>query len=495
MSEQNDTCKASLESVLEANRALQQKLSKILQEIFQRKHQNRRTALRCLERLRGVQVLGIGDGEAMPKQTLGMSNPTVDDLSALFPPSITNARLWNRQKWSKRKHFEYDFKRRWNWEFFCDPLGSKPSANIDTKKRRKLEASRSFHHKSPPFSKSEREALKQLFQSKGDQKKDNDGRTAIDYEAIAQRLLELSKESGDDKSIQNSWPTRTAEECKVYHQHAINCKERFSKEESLKILEEVQISKDKKSEFPDWHKIAATTSLVQNNNRNVWDTYSHYRQKLEKPANWNATTKEDRLVTQYAALQGPQYVWDNKQIAQFQSRLLPTVAAKRIQSRSDQTLLNPKFTTEFWTEEAKRKLVLCMKIYKNDPSPILSASTHFSDRSSAQVSHKWTRTLNPAIDTSPLTHEEDLKLREVVQTMPSDQTWPDLAREHFPTRGAYQIYQRWTELATTREVVSKYATSTLLQGIKIKDQELQFSPEDFKLVKRDSNHQQYGNET
>ena len=103
--------------------------------------------------------------------------------------------------------------------------------------------------------------------------------------------------------------------------------------------------------------------------------------------------------------------------------------------------------------------------------------------------------MNPAIDTSPLTHEEDLKLREVVQTMPSDQTWPDLAREHFPTRGAYQIYQRWTELATTREVVSKYATSTLLQGIKIKDQELQFSPEDFKLVKRDSNHQQYGNET
>jgi hypothetical protein len=266
---------------------------------------------------------------------------------------------------------------------------------------------------------------------------------------------------------------RTANECRLYHQHSLSPKQPFTKEESLRILEEVQKAKDQQN-LPDWQHIAASLG----NNRTIWQTFSHYRQRLETLPAWTSTIEQDELLLRYLAIQGPQFVWDIKAAAHLSTRLIPTATPKQLLPRTNQTLLNPNLTTDYWKIDPERKLVLAMKVYDGcvDNSAINVASTHFPNRAAQKVSRKWERSLNPNLDTSPFTQEEDAKLVQVVRS--SNAGFADIARQHFPQRIGTQIYQRWTGTASTDDIVQKYSESTILQGVK---KQSLLSPDDFRL--------------
>jgi len=109
-----------------------------------------------------------------------------------------------------------------------------------------------------------------------------------------------------------------------------------------------------------------------------------------------------------------------------------------------------------------------MKLYHTTPQQtgmaITEAANHFPIRTRDQIVRKWERSLDPALNHTPFTQEEDEKLKSVVQQAIHDTAstgrpkslvrMADLAKTHFPTRKHHQVYQRWLEIATHEEIVA-----------------------------------------
>ena len=455
--------KASLQAALDANRKLQGEILRQLQEINQRKRQNRREADRCIGRLARQEISQEQEEDSPSTST---SIPTQAEIMALFPQDCDTHKITTK---AKRKQFQYDPARRWNLDFFTDPTGSRPEPNEDVKRRRKLEKDKFFYHKCPPWSKQEIKNLKHSIAKQQQQQQQ------VNYELVAQELQESRK---GNLGLPATALPRSAKECQLYHQHTLTPAQPFTKEESLRILEEVQKAKDQQTE-PDWQHI---TSALENNNRTTWQTFCHYRQHLEKLSTWTSTAEQDEFLLRYLAAQGPQFVWDTKAAAHL-SASLPFATPKHLLTRTNQTLLNPNLTTDYWSIEPERKLILAMKVYDgySNSSAVNMAANHFLDRSPPNVSRKWDRSLNPNLETNPFTVEEDDKLVQVVRSS-NNEGFEEIARRHFPQRNGTQLYQRWITKASTEDIVQKYSERTIIRGI-VKNQNL-FSSEDFKLERK-----------
>jgi hypothetical protein len=486
--------KASLKAALDANRQLQAEITKQLEQIQERKSQNRRASARCIEQV--AQARNIEDA----KDNATPSTPTSKQVQALFPsndePKMSHA---------KKRQFHHDPSRKWNLEYFLDPTGSRPNPNDDVAKRRKLEQeSPCFYHLSPTWTKPEIKAITEITSEQG-----NDAAIAIDidFEQVSQRLYKQTK---GDKSLPITAVPRTAKECELLHQHlSLGAAKQppFTKEESLQLLEQVHGAEDEK-EPPDWKTIATSLKSNSNRMRTAWECFVHYKQSLQtKPTgasgtsgNTTTSSEQDELLLRYIALNGPQFVWDTQAAAHVSSRLFSGMMPKQLLNKSNQTVANPNFTTEYWTKVPERKLVLAMKAYhgyntddKNQPSALSMASSHFPDRASQQVSHKWERSLDPGLDQSPFSPEEDARLVDAVRQSQGD-GFAEIARQHFPQRRGHQVYQRFAGAASTDDLVMKFGESTLLrqQGSKPSSG---LSAEDFRLEwtkKEENNNERTG---
>ncbi|KAL3930848.1 MAG: hypothetical protein SGBAC_011585 [Bacillariaceae sp.] len=157
-----------------------------------------------------------------------------------------------------------------------------------------------------------------------------------------------------------------------------------------------------KDQETDWHEVSAKLQ-----DRTAFECLKHFHQTTKKgkgPAKEKPSQDEvvDATILKYVALQGPQFVWDLPSIAHCSALVGGgKFSHRQLRIRANLTQLNPNFNKstealkQFWHKDEERKLVIAMKVYKNQVNPIQMASTHFPSRPTPYVAKKWERTLNP----------------------------------------------------------------------------------------------------
>jgi len=337
---QKERCRKSLQNALDCNLGLQQEIRRQLVLLQEAKRKNRVQAVRCLEFLQ------------KEEDTSYQLLPPGPEPSAEKVQEITKI---SRVISKRRKQFQYKPDRKWPLDYFVDPLGLRPEPNQDTIKRRKIEESTFFYHRSPPWTKGEDKLLKA-------------------GEREPEKLAEATKK---EKGFPSTSRSRTTLECKL-RAESLNRKRPFSKEESQLIQSIIKQSEGK----PDWHKVAEQLS-----DRTAWECMCHYKQKLEKvPLLFDPT--HDAVLLRYMACQGPQFVWDNAAAAHWAHRMAPSLPLSRVFQKTGQ--INPNITTEFWKADPERKFLLAMHMYDNN---LPKVTNHFPDRTPMQVHHKWERSM------------------------------------------------------------------------------------------------------
>jgi hypothetical protein len=138
----------------------------------------------------------------------------------------------------------------------------------------------------------------------------------------------------------------------------------FTKDESMKILEQVHLHNGK----PPWHDVAILL------NRTAWQCLLAYQTELTNSRSSPWTREEDEVLLKYVAAMGPQWVLTLGSAADLCAHVLPNRSPKQILARANTTLVNPNFTHGIWSDEEERKLVLCMKVYRDTSNPITRAA-------------------------------------------------------------------------------------------------------------------------
>ena len=323
----------------------------------------------------------------------------------------------------------------------------------------------------------------------GDDDDDDDGHDKSSnsyYENIAQKLREEHHENPAarkrDQSLLPTAAPRTTEDIRMYHRHHLSSRYKFSKRESLIILEGVagtastatsttvtgklpvaireeedqqsifwniddddgdgEDNHDKKKALkPDWelicnrvieehHRVESTKNLSQKKETNDDRPYVslitpykcmvHYKTKLRPQPNGSFTSEEDEFILRYVAAMGPQFMWGYPQIADLASRIFPYKVSRRIYERTHWSQWHPLSKDTMWTKEEEMKLVLAMKIYSDngENSTSSTSSTGGNDADEEQMNQKQAVAL------------EKISLRR--------------AAAHFhPIRQPYKVSKKW----------------------------------------------------
>jgi hypothetical protein len=271
------------------------------------------------------------------------------------------------------------------------------------------------------------------FDGSDDDDDEHDESSNSYYENIAQKLREEHHESPAarkrDKSLLPTAAPRTAEDVRMYHRHHLSSRYKFSKRESLIILEgvagtekaattaasttatgklsaSIREEEDQQSDFGniddddgdgdnydkkkplklDWelicnrvleehHRVESTKNPSQKKKTNDDTPYVspitpyqcmvHYKTKLRPQPDGSFTSEEDELLLRYVAAMGPQFMWGYPQIADLASRIFPYKASRRIYERTHWSQWHPLSKDTMWMKEEEMKLVLAMKIYSD----------------------------------------------------------------------------------------------------------------------------------
>jgi hypothetical protein len=353
-----------LQETLEANLRFQATVVQELVRIAKRKAENRRQAARLLQHV-------VATWEQ--KDEL--------DHSKLVPQNSTNNA---KDKW------KYDPYRRWTRRFFVDPNGRFPPPNSDVTKRRLLEQQQHAlcHTNAATWSSKETKVLQGIVNKMLTTNRTTTGSSSasssssetqntknildeINFEEVATLLHDATRKDRKQSSL---LVPRSPQECRLQFQHSQKLIP-FTKEESLYILEQVHLNENKQ---PNWSVVASSLQdkypREPHCRRTAWQCLCHYQTKLISVPSEPWTRQEDELLFWYLAAMGPQFLLDLSSAAHLSSRLLPDKAPKQILARANQTLLNPNVGRDVWSDEDQRKLVLCMKIYSDSPSPLTRAA-------------------------------------------------------------------------------------------------------------------------
>jgi hypothetical protein len=186
--------------------------------------------------------------------------------------------------------------------------------------------------------------------------------SSLDFAQVAHTLEERTKKV--DKAKCPTARPRSADDCRLKYTETRRKDPPFAKEESLRILEQVHLHNGK----PQWQDVA--TSL----NHTPWQCLLAYQTKLTNSRSSPWTRSEDEVLLKYVAAMGPQWVLTLGSAADLCAQVLPNRSPKQVLARANTTLVNPNFIHDVWSDEEERELVLCMKVYRDTPNPIMRAA-------------------------------------------------------------------------------------------------------------------------
>ncbi|OJJ06711.1 hypothetical protein ASPVEDRAFT_56272 [Aspergillus versicolor CBS 583.65] len=98
-----------------------------------------------------------------------------------------------------------------------------------------------------------------------------------------------------------------------------------------------------------------------------------------------------------------------------------------------------------WTQDEDERLFELVERYQYRWAMI---AQKMETRNADQCSKRWHHCLNPELERSPWTHDENALLLSAVETHGS--SWKDIQRSHFPTRSANNIKNQYTILSRKR---------------------------------------------
>lgn len=450
----------SLVDALKSNRDLQAAVSLKLQRLAEKKAENRRKAAQTYHH---IGKLWRDHNSSSPKE---LSDENVESLAQMAGKDPSNSYLSTKVLKRKLKDkWGHNPNRRWTRRFFVDPDGNIPEPNEDTVKRRKLEEGKSFHHRCPKWTTKETSNLRKIVTA---MEKESEGDDPIDFEKVAVVLKQRSRTASNPEP-----PNRTGEECRLWFEGNKKASP-LSKGESLKIMENVHLHGGN----PPWDEL-------QLEGRTAWQCFVAYQSRLSDSKKTAWTPEQDELLLKYLAAMGPQFVVDMEAAAEISRAILPDKTPKVVLTRINASQLNPNVSRTNWSDEEDRKVVLAMKVYRDEPSPLVCTAVsaahnndtllppslihflfvlllqiHFPDRMSKSVTEKWNRCLNPAYNSlKAFTDKED---KIILAGAAEKKGWAEIARQ-LPGRHPRTIQQRWTEIAGSEQLVQKYE-----QGVKKK---------------------------
>jgi len=368
---------SALEKAIDANLGIQAELVAKLKQISEAKQKNR---LQC------VKIKGALDRHLKLKFNEELGNTEIATAGKITVKGYLN-KLWNdndNMKWKRR--------------FFVDPEKSTPEPNDDEIQRRIWEgdlASGAFVHRFVPWSKIEivtmvecaeevREKQRKA-QDEGDEKPIKD--TDINFHEVAERIKDklcsktftpsqmtrhtysLTDGTVKNKHIPRSWVDyRIKFVCSA--SPSINNRP-FTKAESLKVIEYLH-SHDGN---PPWHLVAKTLGT----SRTPFQCFQHAQTKLSNTLREMGNPiiflqDDDELLFKFIAASGPQFVINNNTATLMAQKIFPHVSHFQIIHRAHNSLINPQFVNEKWSESEERALVMGMKVYdESDNTPAKAA--------------------------------------------------------------------------------------------------------------------------
>ena len=343
-----DTVK-SLKGALESNLRLQGELARRIHEIAKRKASNRRLASRVT-----AQIVSTWD-EIDTLQT--PPEPIEPKVRAKRKKKNADEETSNNERKKYPAKWNYDPYRKWTRRFFVDPDGSTPAPNEDTVKRRKLEGGKFFYHTSPPWSKKEVQTLLSIV---SDMAAETKGADNLDFHQVALVLEERMKIADKTRSL--TVKPRSGEDCCLKYAD-MRKQPPFTKEESMAIIEQVHVHHGS----PPWPEVARSI------HRTAWQCLLAYRTKLTSSRSLPFTPSEDELLLKTVAAMGPQWVLNLGSAADLAARFFPERSPKQVLARMNASLVNPNNAREVWSDEEERRLVLCMKVYRDTQFPLMRA--------------------------------------------------------------------------------------------------------------------------
>jgi hypothetical protein len=363
----------------------------------------------------------------------------------------------------------------------------------------------------PPWSFHESKALQYIVSHHHGEKNSNNTTSCqpVSYNHVAQQLAPaaaalaqtsrrrakaLAATAPTTTSTASSIPfSRTAQECELHHL-SLQKRRPWTKYESLKLVELAYsgaLPWTAIAEKLNGDTVANPGGRRNNSPRTVWECFVQYQTqlRLKPPLQW--TPQQDQLLLRYVAAAGPQCVWNssssesNPLAVHLSAALLPDKTRSQLLHRIHHSLINPKLSSDPWTADEERKLVVCLKMYHDyfcGPSSLSESATtsgsglvvlpstaaaavskalnaiaehHLGNRRSPKsVTDKWKKSLDPGHSSLPFTEQEDAHLVSVAAAFPA-MGWAELCRLHFPSRHPERVAKRWAEVATNEQILER----------------------------------------
>mmetsp|Transcript_26094 Transcript_26094/g.40458 ORF Transcript_26094/g.40458 Transcript_26094/m.40458 type:complete len:510 (-) Transcript_26094:42-1571(-) len=472
-----------IETALRHNQNLQNQIAAKIHKIALLKAQNRQKASRLLASYLKDDEDSKEDDDAFPVKSEKFYKAFAKTLrKGLDKTNPDGTRKQPGMKYQAKtiiSKWRYPKDGRWREVYFSDPHHDTPVPNSDVAKREKLTANIPSLD-DYKWSAAEVKKLKDAVQSvQSADSNDNDG--DIDWSAVYVKFHEGGKVDSASKK------TKTQLRLKyLYSASPLINKSKFTKDESLKILELVHLSDGQ----PKWDEVAVKI----NNNRTPWQCFSHYQSKLN--ANENSrmlNALEAELLFKHVADQGPTFCFNYLSARKIAKNVLCHRGEYQTYAMARTAVgVNPLLTVGEWTDEEEMTLCLGMKVYKDVPdlknsSQVPWICAHIPNRSTSQAREKWDRYLRPDYSNEAFTKSDDEAILEAMQEAGDNFQVSDLYSK-FPHRCRLSLRRRWEKLTTPEglEKMSEVAfISRKAAGHKVvqKNQESLLSPDDF-VVRR-----------
>lgn len=193
-----------------------------------------------------------------------------------------------------------------------------------------------------------------------------------------------------------------------------------------------------------------------NTNRTCWQCFQHYQKYLD-PDRRNDTWSKDEaeLLLKTIASEGPTFVLNKAAATEITMHNFPNRSSRQVYLNAHKSIgINPLLTYGEWTEEEEMTLCLAMKAYQNSSRPIKKVQCHIPNRAAKQIAEKWNYSLNPSIQMTPCTREEDVRLLHLLKYFGTTENWKEILK-YFPNRDIKQLKQRRDKILDANSYIKR----------------------------------------
>lgn len=157
---------------------------------------------------------------------------------------------------------------------------------------------------------------------------------------------------------------------------------------------------------------------------------------------------EGQLLLRILASKGPSFVLNKANSTDICQKIFPNRCDRQIlMNGHTSSITNPLLACGLWSDNEKMTLCLAMKSYQNCTQPFQLVTSHIRRRAYRHIVGKWRNSLNPMLERTPFSKEEDELLINLSKEIDCVGNWVEIA-ERFPTRAPNDLRTRLNQLSS-----------------------------------------------